>query len=103
MEKTGLGYGIEMIAKYLAYEKILNKNDYKILDLLIVKPLSVGDITKALKIAPVNTWKHLNKLKKINFIIMPKVKKGQKKIIEISSEGKEHFQILKQLKKYNKK
>ena len=82
--------------------KSINKTDNRILSLLDKsESLSVGEITRSLKIAPVNVWKRLKKLELENLIIVPKVKRGKVKLIKLSSEGKEILKFIK-LNKHNK-
>jgi len=67
----------------------VNPTDLRILANLylageIKEKLTIGKLTRILDIAPVNTWKHLNKLQKLGFIRKnDNVKKGQKKYISL--------------------
>lgn len=69
----------------------LNKVDWIILVILLdryieKKKITVGELTKKVEIAPVNVWKHLKKLKEMDFIISPEVKKGKKKFVYFNDE-----------------
>lgn len=61
----------------------LNDTDWKIIFLLGQESLSVGELQKKLKIAPVNCWKHIKKLEEDRLIISPKVKRGMKKKLKL--------------------
>lgn len=78
MKITGLRFeGIE-----------LNKTDLETLKHLSTKNYSVGELTRELKIAPINTWKRLKKLSKDGFIKVPIVERGKKKVVSLKTKGK---------------
>lgn len=65
----------------------LNDTDWGIVFYLGFKERSVGELTRLLKIAPVNTWKHIAKLKELDILEAPEVKKGKKKIVRLKSKN----------------
>ena len=70
------------IYRFLKHE--LNEVDLKLLFVIATKKHSIRELSDAVAVAPVNIWKHLNKLQKMGMVKIPKVKKGQKKYPEIS-------------------
>lgn len=83
---------------------LFNEIDWAIIYALGQKPRSVGEITRLLKIAPVNVWKHLLKLKEMNVIDYPDAERGKKKIIKLKDNKLFEFaQTIKQLRHKIKK
>lgn len=71
----------------------LNETDWIIIIKLMdkyasKKIISVGELTKEVGIAPVNMWKHLNKLQELDLILVPEVKRGKKKFISFNPDLK---------------
>jgi len=75
--------------------KIINEIDLKILGTLNEKEMYITELTSKINIAPVNMWKHLNSLKELELIHVPEAKKGCKKILNITSKGRDLLKILK--------
>lgn len=67
----------------LAFTGSVNLTDFTIVYELSKAKLTITELSKKIKIAPVNLWKHLNKLKKLGIIDLPNVSKGKKKYPQI--------------------
>lgn len=70
-------------ANSLVLENKVNNTDIDIIKKIYEKQHSIGELSKALNLAPVNLWKHLKKLKKLKIINIPQTKKGVKKYPEV--------------------
>ena len=81
----------------------LNKTDFEILDVLLKNKLTMSELAKEVKIAPVNLWKHIKKLTSWGILTIPKTKRGYKKYPEISDKikVKKFMEIYFSLVKYN--
>jgi len=66
------------------------------------KKISIGELTRKIGIAPVNMWKHLNKLKEIGIIIVPEAKKGKKKFLTFNQDSTMDNEALKYFNKFLK-
>jgi len=74
-------------ATSLVLNNDLNKKDFYILKILSEQKISIGDLAKAVNMAPVNLWKHLNKLKELGLISIPEVPRGQRKYPTIDKKS----------------
>ena len=62
---------------------MINDIDLKIIDELYKSKHSVGELVILINIAPVNMWKHLNKLDKLEIIKVINNGRGKKKEISL--------------------
>jgi len=78
-DKKFIKYTKELLFYFWVLNKNVNEVDFKIVYWVNKEKISLGDLSKKIEIAPVNTWKHITKLKQMGVIEVPETKKGKRK------------------------